>query len=89
MIRPSSSATTRLRRAVTTSALWVAISTVTPELVDAQQQLEDLPADERIEVAGRLVGDDQPRVVDERAGDGRALLLAARQLGRASAWPAR
>ena len=30
MIRPSSSATTRLRSAVTTSALWVAIRTVTP-----------------------------------------------------------
>ena len=30
MIRPSSSATTRLRSAVTTSALWVAIITVTP-----------------------------------------------------------
>ena len=52
------------------------------QLVDAQQELEDLPADERIEVAGRLVGDDQPRVVDEGAGDRRALLLAARELGR-------
>ncbi len=31
-------------------------------LVDAQQQLDDLPADERVEVAGRLVGDDQLRV---------------------------
>ena len=71
-----------MRRAVTTSALWVAIMTVTPELVDPQQQLQDLPADERVEVAGRLVGDDQPRVVDERAGDRRPLLLAAGQLRR-------
>ena len=53
------------------------------ELVDPQQELQDLPADERVEVAGRLVGDDQARVVDERAGDRRALLLAARQLVRA------
>ena len=50
------------------------------ELVDPQQELEDLPADQRVEVAGRFVGDDQARVVDEGPGDGRALLLAARQL---------
>ena len=50
------------------------------ELVDPQQQLDDLPADDRVEVAGGLVGDDDPRVVDERAGDRRPLLLAARQL---------
>ena len=57
------------------------------ELVDPQQELEDLPADERVEVAGRLVGDDQARVVDERPGDRRPLLLAARQLvGSWRAW---
>ena len=33
--------------------------------------------DERVQVAGRLIGDDRARVVDERAGDGRPLLLAA------------
>ena len=60
------------------------------ELVDAQQELEDLPADERVEVAGRLVGDDQPRVVDERPGDRRPLLLATRQLvGVCLAWAVR
>ena len=52
------------------------------ELVDPQQELEDLPADQRVEVAGRLVGDDDPRVVDERARDRRALLLAAGELLR-------
>ena len=31
-----------------------------------------------IEVAGRLVGEDQRRAIGERAGDGDALLLAAR-----------
>ena len=45
-----------------------------------RQELEDLPADQRVEVARRLVGDDDPRVMDERAGDRRPLLLAARQL---------
>src|SRR2546423_978716 len=52
------------------------------KLVDPQQQLQDLPADQRIQVAGGFVGDDQPRVVDERARDRRPLLLAARQLRR-------
>ena len=36
----------------------------------------------RVERAGRLVGEDQLGVVDQRAGDGHALLLAARQLRR-------
>src|SRR3954468_19925540 len=52
------------------------------ELVDPEEELDDLPADERVEVAGGLVGDDQARVVDERARDRRALLLAAGQLVR-------
>ena len=49
------------------------------------QPLEDphhLDARARVEVAGRLVGEQQRRVVDQRAGDGDALLLAARQLVR-------
>ena len=50
------------------------------ELVDPEQELEDLPRDERVEVAGRLVGDDDPRVVDQRASDRGPLLLAAREL---------
>ena len=33
----------------------------------------------RIEIAGRLVGQQQPRRVGDRAGDGDALLLAAGQ----------
>ena len=35
-----------------------------------------------VEVAGRLVGKDEGRPVGKRAGDGDALLLAARQLAR-------
>src|SRR5919198_629372 len=34
----------------------------------------------RVEVAGRLVGEEQARAVDERAGDRDALLLAAREV---------
>ena len=47
------------------------------------QQREDLAAGGRVQVAGRLVGEHHARARHERAGDGHALLLAARQLGRA------
>ena len=36
----------------------------------------------RVELAGRLVGQEEPRPVGERPGDGHALLLAARELVR-------
>ena len=39
----------------------------------------------RVEVAGRLIGDDHRRIVDERAGNGHTLLLAAGQLVRQTA----
>ena len=45
------------------------------------QQLEDLAAGLRVEVAGRLVGEDDCRAGDERARDRDALLLAAGELG--------
>ncbi len=35
-----------------------------------------------VEIGGRLVGEQQGRLVDEGAGDGRAPLLSGRQLGR-------
>ena len=47
-----------------------------------EQQVEDVPAVVRVEIAGRLVGEDQRRIVGQRARDGDALLLAARQLRR-------
>ena len=47
------------------------------------QQLEDLAAGLRVEVAGRLVREDDGRPAHERAGDRDALLLAAGELGRA------
>src|SRR3981081_2088149 len=39
-------------------------------VVDLQEELHDLPAGRRVEVPGRLVGDDQPRLMDEGAGGG-------------------
>ena len=54
-----------------------------PELLRrAAQQLEDLLPRRRVEVAGRLVGEDDRRLRDERARDRDALLLAAGELGR-------
>ena len=47
-----------------------------------QQQIEDVAAVGAVEVAGGLVGEDERRIVGQRARDGHALLLAARQLRR-------
>ncbi len=51
-----------------------------PPRVELLQQRHDLDAGARVERTGRLVGENQRRVVDERARDRHALLLAARQL---------
>ena len=52
------------------------------QLVDrVAELLEDLAARGRVEVARRLVGEDDRRPRDERAGDRDALLLAAGELG--------
>ena len=46
----------------------------------AAQQAQDLLAGVGVERAGRLVGQDQPPLADDRAGDGDPLLLAAGHL---------
>jgi hypothetical protein len=48
--------------------------------VDPVQELHDPDGRLGVQVARRLVGEQERRVVDERAGDRDALLLAARQL---------
>ena len=50
--------------------------------VETLEQLQDLLGRRAIEVAGGLVGDDQRRIADQRAGDRDALLLAAGELVR-------
>ena len=50
--------------------------------VELVEERHDLGAGVAVEVAGRLVGEDERRLGDERPGDGDALLLAAGQLGR-------
>src|SRR5713226_4835317 len=52
--------------------------------VDLAEQIHDLERQIGIEVAGRLIGEDEVRIVDERAGNRDALLLAARELFRKS-----
>src|SRR6187402_1366356 len=47
------------------------------------QQPQDVGARLRVEVAGRLVGEDDRLLADQRPGDGDALLLAAGELGGA------
>ena len=48
--------------------------------VDPVEELHDPDGRVGVEVAGRLVADEQRRVVDERARDRDALLLAAGEL---------
>ena len=55
--------------------------------VQLLEQRHDLEAGAAVERAGRLVGEDQDRLVDQRPRDRDALLLAARQLRRAMVQP--
>jgi hypothetical protein len=53
-----------------------------PEFVDLLQNLDDFVRIHRVEVTGRLVSDDNIRLVDDGAADGDALLFAAGKLMR-------
>ena len=58
-------------------------TSVTPRVLPyVQQQIEHVAPVRAIEIAGRLVGEDQRRIVGQRARDRNALLLAARELRR-------
>src|SRR5690606_41659207 len=50
--------------------------------VELEEQVFDAVARVVVEVARRLVGEEDGRAADERAGDGDALLLAAGELRR-------
>src|SRR6185295_4465399 len=58
-------------------------------VVQLLEQVHDLLAVARVEVAGRLVGVQDRRLADDRAGDRNALLLAARELRRVVLHPVR
>ena len=77
----SPSRTTITRRACAAmSGSWVTRMMVIPSLAELLEQRHHLQAGVRVEVAGRLVGQDEARPVDQRAGDRHPLLLAAREL---------
>ena len=80
-IRPSSRWIWR-PAAWATATSWVIRTIVRPAALQLVEEVHHLGAGVAVEVAGRLVGEDQRRLGDERPGDRDALLLAARQLGR-------
>jgi hypothetical protein len=63
---------------VAMSGSWVTSTMVMPSRLSAVEQRHDFLAGMAVEVAGRFVGEDQLRRVDQRAGNRHALLLAAR-----------
>ena len=79
--RPSRIGTTR-SAAAATDASWVTTRIVWPSAVQQREQLEDLGDPGRVERTGRLVGEQQGRLVGQGAGDGEALALTARQRRR-------
>ncbi len=58
---------------------WVATTTVVPSLFSESNREEEAARHFRIDIAGRLVGDQQFGPADHRAGDRDPLLLAPRQ----------
>ena len=62
------------------SGSCVTSTMVMPSAASAGEQRHDLDAGARVEVAGRLVGQHQARLVDQRARDRHPLLLPAREL---------
>ena len=54
-----------------------------PGLVQPSEQVEDRAAGDAVEVAGRLVGQKEGGLIDQGAGDGDALALAAGEFGGA------
>ncbi len=75
----------RIRSAIAAArGSWVTITTVWPtESTERRSSCEDLVAGGGVQVAGRLVGEQDGRPAEQGPRDRDPLLLAARQLGRA------
>ena len=78
-IEPSRRVTTWSTRSSTRGS-WVATRTVMPSFARPLDGVEDPVGADRVELGGRLVGDDDRRRTDGPAGERQALLLAAGQL---------
>ena len=78
-MRPSRSRTTRLAWAATSSS-WVISTIVRPDALSSVEQRQHLGGGGAVEVAGRLVGQEQRRLGDQRPGHRDPLLLAAGEL---------
>ena len=70
----------RVAKAATLGS-WVTRMTVIPSELSPEHP-QNVHAGVRVEVAGRLVGQDQRGLVHQRPGNGHALLLPARHLRR-------
>ncbi len=79
---PSRNVTTRSAAAATSAIVRHEHDGQAVGSVQVAQHGDDLGAGVRVEVAGRLVGEQQLGLVDERARDRDALLLASRKLTR-------
>ena len=86
--RPSRS-TRRASAIAASSASWVTRTSVErADRMDVAHQIHDVPAVGAIEIAGRLVGQQDRRIVGQRSRERHALLLTARQLRRIVVSPA-
>ena len=81
--------TTRRAYRWASSGLCVTTISVWPGRVEVEQQRADLVAGGGVDRAGRLVGEQQRRLVDQRPGDRHPLPLAAGQPGRVGVAPVR
>ena len=69
------------------SASWVISTSVAPSEASSCSSVDDLAAGPRVEVAGRLVGEDDQRPLGDRARDRDPLALASGELRRAVGEP--
>ena len=81
-MRPERKRTTRLQRCASECVVRHEHQRGAAFFVTGKQQFDDLAAGAFVEIAGRLVGDEDRRMRRERARERDALLLAAGQLRR-------
>ena len=79
---PVAASTTTRAAYAAMSGSCVTSTTVMPVAPELLEQRHHLDAGARVEVAGRLVGEDHLGLADEGARDRDALLLSARELAR-------